>query len=78
MLVVSLAFVLAIVGLYVTTLGSPNNFGWFGYAPLMGITVVRSPDFTPFERLLVWLGLIVVWAAASMVILQRPAERSTS
>lgn len=76
-LVVALAFALAIVGLYVTTLGTPNHFGWFGYAPMMGITLIRSPDLTAFEQFLVWLGLIVVWAAASVLLLQRPSERST-
>ena len=76
---VALAFALAIVGFYVTTLGSPNhNFGWFGYAPMTGITIIRSPDLSPFEQLLVWLGLIVLWAAASMLLLRRPVERSTT
>ena len=76
-LVVALAFALAIVGLYITTLGSPNNnFGWFGYAPMPGITVLRSPDLSPFEQFLVWLGLVVLWAAASVLILKPSPVRS--
>lgn len=76
MLVVALAFLLAVVGVYVTTLGSPAHFGWFGYAPMTGITIITPPDLTPFEQLLVWVGLILLWAGVSVLFLQRPPERS--
>lgn len=75
MLVIALAFVLALVGAYVSSLGNPANFGWFGYAPAPGIQVISGPDLTPWEQLLVWIGLIAAWAAGSVVLLRPSRER---
>ena len=78
-LVIALALGLGFVGVYIVTLGTPAAyFGWFGYAPLThGIIIVRGPDLTPGQQLLVWLGLILLWTAVSVVVL-RPAGTTSS
>ena len=74
-IVVALALILGAVGVYVTTLGGPAaQFGWFGYAPLTRATF--GPDLSPWEQLLVWIGLIAAWTAASLVLL-RPRPQQT-
>ena len=79
-LVVASALLLGTVGVYVSTLGTPTaNFGWFGYAPLSGgIHVVSDgPDLTAWQQLLVWIGLILVWAVGSVVVLKpRPNQEN--
>ena len=82
-LVVAQALLFAAVGLYVSTLGVSGRFGGgteYGiFTPptqagfITGYTVSSvRPDLTPWEQLLVWIGLIGVWATASMFILKRP------
>lgn len=77
-IVVALGFALAIVGAYVTTLGSsPTQFGWFGYAPLTKTAFpLDQLDLTPWEQLLVWLGFTGLWAGASLVLLRPPPRQS--
>ena len=69
-IVIALALILAAVGVYVTSLrGPPANYGGIGYAPMTQAVV--EPDLTPWEQLLVWLGLIGLWAALSVLLLHR-------
>ena len=72
-LVIALALVLGTLGMYIVALGTRSAyFGWFGYAPLTrGINIVGGPDLAPWQQLLVWIGLIGVWAAVSMLVLKR-------
>lgn len=74
--IVALALALAVVGAYITNLGSsPAQFGWFGYAPLTKASFpLDQPDLSSWEQLLVWLGLIGAWAGSSLLLL-RPAPR---
>lgn len=66
-LVIALAGVLYFVGSYVKSLG--ERFDWVGYAPLssQGYAPLASGSFSglhPWARLVVWLGLTVVWGSA--------------
>ena len=86
--VIAAALVLAAVGVYVTTLGWPGGFGGgteYGvFLPRARTGSLRAtgyslspvgPDLNPWQQLLVWIGLIGVWATASMVIL-KPSQRT--
>ena len=78
-LVIALALFLGAVGIYLVTLGTPTAYlGGFGYTPLRpGINIIRGPDLPTWAQLLVWMGLILVWTVASVVVL-RPAETTSS
>ena len=71
-IVIALGVTVAIVGTFVSGLGgSPTQFGWFGYAPLTRATLsLDQPDLAPWEQLLVWIGLICLWAGSSLVLLR--------
>jgi heme/copper-type cytochrome/quinol oxidase subunit 1 len=72
-IVVALGLALAVIGSFVSTLGEPQaQFGWFGYAPLTAPD--SGADLSAWQQLLVWIGLIGVWAAASLKLLGRPAR----
>lgn len=73
-IIVALALAFAAVGAYVTTLGGPPaHFGWFGYAPLTRAD--SQPDLSPWEQLLVWIGLIGSWAVLSLLLLRPVPNR---
>jgi hypothetical protein len=47
------------------------NFGWFGYAPLANNSFVTiNSNLAPWQELLIWLGLTLVWAVCSILILR--------
>jgi heme/copper-type cytochrome/quinol oxidase subunit 1 len=76
-LVIALAGVLYIVGSYVTSIG--QRFGWVGYAPLssQGYAPLTTGSFSglhPWVRLVVWLGLTVIWAGCSVALLRSPSS----
>jgi hypothetical protein len=74
-LVIALALALGVLGRYLVTLQRPSEFGWFAYAPLNStISAPHPPGLHPWARLLIWLGLIAVWALASLLLL-RPARQ---
>lgn len=80
-LVIALALAFAVLGRYLVSLGHRGNFGWFAYAPLDSSAPVPASGMAPGLRLLVWLGLIAVWAGAAMWLLrpaahQRPPDPS--
>jgi heme/copper-type cytochrome/quinol oxidase subunit 1 len=68
-LVIALAVALGVLGRYLISLGRPDHFGWFAYAPLNSTSTIRPPGLQPWARLLIWLGLIAVWSLASLVLL---------
>jgi hypothetical protein len=73
-MVVGLGLALWIVGRFITYEAAPQ-FGWIAYAPLSH--AVNAPDFgglTAVEQFLMWLGLTVIWTAASVFILRPPRE----
>jgi len=66
-LVVAFAALLQVLGGWVTDRGRQG--GWFGYAPLTG--VIGAPGtMSPSAAALVDLGLVVVWAAVSLLLLR--------
>lgn len=73
-LVVALGAALYVLGVYITTLDTPGS-GWVAYAPL---SQVAHSSFTgtpfaglhPWVRLVVWLGLTVIWAGCSVALLR--------
>lgn len=72
-LVIGLALALLTLGIYVVSIGNPTgNFGWFGYAPLTSRILVEDPALAPWQQLLIWLGLVGLWTAVSIVVLKRP------
>jgi hypothetical protein len=73
-LVIALALALGVLGRYLVTLGRPSEFGWSAYAPLNSTVTVPPPGLRRWARLLIWLGLIAVWAVASLLLL-RPARQ---
>ena len=69
--VVATGIVLMAFGLYLTSLGSPR-LGWYIY-PALGTGVGRPGTGLPaWLRLIIWLGLTGIWAAASAVVLRPP------
>ena len=60
------------LGAYITTLGGFGaQFGSFSYAPLTGNAFIGDQGtLTPAEQLIVWLGVVAVWAAGSIWLLQ--------
>jgi hypothetical protein len=71
-LVIALAGALYFVGLFVTSL---ETSGWVAYAPLS--RVANAPfsgdnlsGLHPWVRLVVWLGLTVIWATCSVMLLR--------
>lgn len=80
--VVALGLALLAVGIYISFLGLPGGApGGIekaifmnpsqGFSPPMLLTPA-GPDLSPWEQLLVWLGLILVWATLSVVVLRPP------
>jgi hypothetical protein len=73
-IVIALGLALRTVGGFLTSLGR-RAVGWYAYSPLttrlhpVGLGLHRP------VRLLIWLVLIVIWAAASVLVL-RPAAAS--
>jgi heme/copper-type cytochrome/quinol oxidase subunit 1 len=77
-LVVALALAFAVLGRYLVSLGGighHGNFGWYAYAPLNSSSPVPSGGTRPWLRVLVWLGLIAVWAMASARLLRAASKR---
>ncbi len=79
-LVVALGVAFAVLGRYLMTIGQRGEYGWFAYTPLSSTGAPPRPGLHPWERVLIWLGLIVVWASASLLILRtgRSAGRPTT
>ena len=72
-LVIALALGLAVLGRYLVSLGHRTQFGWYAYAPLNGsLHAPIAAGMRPWVRALIWLGLIGVWAAASVWMLRPP------
>ncbi len=71
--IISLGMTLALARSYIVNRG---DTGWFGYAPLTG--AIYEPGPSAAVRLVVWLGLIAIWALASAALLRSPEARGGS
>jgi heme/copper-type cytochrome/quinol oxidase subunit 1 len=70
--VIGLGVALYFAGGYVTSLGRPT--GWFAYAPLSTATFAPPGRLSPLLQFVVWLILVVMWVAGSLLILREPAQ----
>jgi hypothetical protein len=71
--VIAWGLVLGAVSLYLNSLGAVSGFGWYAYTPLTSHAFALPPTGLPgWVHLLIWLGLIVVWALGCLWVL-RPA-----
>jgi cytochrome bd-type quinol oxidase subunit 1 len=75
--IVALAVALYFAGSYVETLG---RSGWVAYAPLRDqatyapLSAFPNVGLHPWVRLVVWLGLTIIWAACSLALLRSPSS----
>lgn len=65
--VIGIAAGLWFFGQWVTGLGLP---AFIAYAPLSHSVYSPAGGLAPWARLLVWLGLVLVWVATSLVVLR--------
>jgi hypothetical protein len=73
-IVVAIGIALAVVGLYLASLGSPR-FGWYAYSPLASGIGPPGTGLPGWLRLIIWLGLTAIWALSSVVVLHPPRVR---
>ena len=73
-IVVALGLVLAVIGGFVTSLGRLAA-GWYAYAPLTSTGYLPGHGIPPWLRLIIWLALIVIWAAAAIRLLKPSPAR---
>lgn len=69
-LVVGFALVLLVFGQWVTHVG---GHGLVGYRPMLFLRA-RGGGIPRWARLLIWLALVVAWAAGSVWLLRQPHE----
>ena len=73
--VLALAALLALVGLYIANDGfSQRGGGWFGYTPLSDQIYLGNGGLDPFPRLLVWAAIVIVWALIAFWIFGLPSH----
>ncbi len=73
--VVALGLALAAIGSYLDSLDYTGLTGWYAYAPLSRSIEPPGTGLAGWERLLIWLVLIGLWAvAAARVLRPAPAE----
>ncbi len=73
-IVIALGLVLRTVGSFLASLGR-GALGWYAYSPLTVRLVPPGSGPPRPVRLLIWLVLIVIWAAASIRVLRQvPAQ----
>jgi hypothetical protein len=70
--VVALGLAFGVIGNYLDSLDHTGLTGWYAYAPLSRPIELPGAGLTGWERLLIWLVLIGLWAVAAARVL-RPA-----
>jgi heme/copper-type cytochrome/quinol oxidase subunit 1 len=68
--VVALGLGLGTVGSYVVSLGGTVRSGWYAYSPLTTQLYEPGTGLPGWLRLIIWLGLIGLWAVASVGVLR--------
>jgi hypothetical protein len=76
--VVALGLALAALGSYLVSLGGGFRFGWYAYSPLTSGLVAHGTGLAGWLRLIIWLALIGLWAAASVRVLRPSPEKAAS
>jgi hypothetical protein len=76
-IVVALGMALAMAGAYVAGLGNATTGGWYAYTPIgqgpfsgAGVVFSSHTRLRGWERLLIWLVLISLWALVSARVLR--------
>jgi hypothetical protein len=69
-IVVALGLAFGVLGNYLDSLGNTGSSGWYAYAPLAQSVPTLHTGLAPWLRLLIWLGLIGLWAMASIRVLR--------
>jgi hypothetical protein len=86
-LVLALAFVVLAVGVYLMFLGAPVHIPMSSFVPasasgqrstVFGFTAFQRPVLSPWEDLLVWVGLIAVWATGGLWLLRPTRSRQST
>lgn len=68
---------LAFLGSYLTNLGTFR--GWVAYAPLTsGVTGPPPNGLHAWARLLIWLGMVLLWTLVSLALLRAPRHRDVA
>ena len=82
-IVIALGMALTAAGAYVAGLGNAAAGGWYAYAPIgqgpfLGAGAVFSSHtgLRGWQRLLIWLALISLWALASARVLRPSPEQA--
>jgi heme/copper-type cytochrome/quinol oxidase subunit 1 len=73
-LIIAFGLVLGVGGLYLVSLGSAPGTGWYAYAPLAHTVALPGLGLPGWLRLIIWLGLIGLWALGSVWLLRPPPE----
>jgi heme/copper-type cytochrome/quinol oxidase subunit 1 len=72
--VVAIGLALAVVGRYLVSLGGGPRFGWYAYSPLTAQVWAPGTGLPAWLRLIIWLGVIGLWALVSVPLLRPPRE----
>ena len=75
--VVALGLALGVVGTHLVNLGGGIRFGWYAYSPMTAGPALQLPStgLSSWLCLIIWLGLIGLWALASIRILRSSTDR---
>ena len=78
-IVVALGFGLRAAGRYLVSLGGGPRFrfGWYTYSSLTADFRAPGTGLPAWLRLIIWLALIVLWAAASVRVLRQSSGQAT-
>jgi heme/copper-type cytochrome/quinol oxidase subunit 1 len=68
--VVAIGVAFGVLGNYLVNLGTGVNLGWFAYAPLSSAVHLPGTGLPTWLRLIIWLGLIGLWALISVGVLR--------
>jgi hypothetical protein len=77
-LVVALGLALGTAGSYLVSLGGGVRSGWYAYSPLTSSLYAPSTGLPAWLRLVIWLGLIALWALASIRVMRPSSGRAVA
>jgi len=68
--VIALGMAFGVAGIYLTNRGNTAGFGWYGYAPFSEAAFAPRTGLPGWQRLIIWVALISLWALASVRVLR--------
>jgi hypothetical protein len=76
-IVIALGMAFGVAGTYIVGLGNTPAFGWYAYSPLsQGDIWSTHTGLHAWNRLLIWLALIALWALLSVWVLRPSPEQA--